>query len=81
VRVPGAKNDTNRTFTATSKVVVISNKQFYVIDVAPNGKQLSTAEIEAQLRKIVEDSKNSAAPVNGEYLFTTLYFYQLYRIS
>jgi len=70
VRVPGVKEDINRSYKPTSKIVVVSNKQFYSMDVSPKGKQLSTAEIESQLRFIIEDSRKSK-PKNGLGVFTS----------
>ena len=45
-RVPGVVEDKNIYFTANQSIAVISNKQFYIVDVIQNGKQLTTQEIE-----------------------------------
>eukprot|EP01116_Phalansterium_solitarium_P025693 TRINITY_DN9949_c0_g1_i2.p1 TRINITY_DN9949_c0_g1~~TRINITY_DN9949_c0_g1_i2.p1 ORF type:complete len:626 (+),score=142.42 TRINITY_DN9949_c0_g1_i2:105-1982(+) len=65
-RIPGENGDTMTWPKPSNKIVVISKRQFYVVDVfGADGRATSVHDLEAQFRRIIDDSHASPLPENG----------------
>lgn len=66
-RYPKKPSDYEATFDPNSNnhIAVMRKNKFYVFDLVRDGKQLSTAEIELQFKRIIENAGSSKAPAVG----------------
>ncbi|KAJ3297226.1 Carnitine O-acetyltransferase mitochondrial [Rhizoclosmatium sp. JEL0117] len=68
-RIPKIPEDVTRNSDprANNHIIVMRHNQFYVLELVENGRQLSTAEIEAQLQKIYKAAGNVKEPAVGAF--------------
>jgi carnitine O-acetyltransferase len=59
-RIPKNPSDYEEIFDLTlNHIVVLRKNKFYVVDTVHNGQQLSTAELELQFQKIIDQAGSS----------------------
>lgn len=62
-RIPVKPSDVEESYdpVKNTHIAVIRNNKFYIIDTVHNGKQLSTAELEAQFDRVIQAARGSKA--------------------
>lgn len=62
-RIPVKPSDIEESYDPVNHthIAVVRNNKFYIVDTVHNGKQLSTAELEAQFERIIENARGSKA--------------------
>ncbi|OLY79190.1 Carnitine O-acetyltransferase, mitochondrial [Smittium mucronatum] len=62
---PGSDHPVQYNPETNKKITVARNGIFYILDICPNGIELSVPEIETQLEKIIQDADGRIAPRIG----------------